>query len=713
VTSATRTRILAAALVVVTALVFARGLTGGFVYDDYWLVESNPALRAPGTLWRFAFSSLFEGSRQPEEVVWAAGSTQYWRPFTKLVLLAQFRAFGTHATGYHAVSLIVHLASVLLAFAWLRRRFARDGAAAGPRTWIAAALAAALFGLHPARVESVSWISGMMDLWLVFWVLIGLVLWDRGTRGATWAAAGAFALAAMCKETALVVPFALALDVWANRDTRKDGRRLLAPFAAAAAVVVLRFATLPPVSGLGVFGGVPRVLTSVGLYVMRVVWPLHPSTQIGIVGPSGGFEFSLAVIVLGATTLVGLAAFAVLALRRTRMRPWFADTGWYALPLLPVVNLVAIGYMTLVAERFLALPLLGIAALGGRALLRLMARAPQRVPALAVAGVVPCIAFAAIAASYVPHLHSNETLWIYEIGLQPENPNLRLYLSRVQASDGRPDEAMRTALEAYDRARTPDTRAWAVVQWSSQRLRTLGDAEQPELNALRVFYDTLMQPGAVPAGGVVLDAGATLLRAEPSRLMRDLLRQSDSARLTRALLHARTGSYAVAESELRALLRVEANPALAGNLVRIVAFQERWEEARALLQNARRAFPDDEELVRLATLIDGERRVSAEPDPVRRDAARVRLWLDLGSFPLARATLTPLLAAHPQVPEVVVAKIFMTAEEGRIEEARRALFAARERDPAHAATWNEAIAEFERRAGPAAPVQVDLDALLR
>jgi len=712
-TSPTRTWIAAAGLVVVTALVFAPGLRGEFVYDDYWLVESNPALRNPGPLVRFAFSGLFEGSRQPEEVVWAASSTQYWRPFTKLALLAQFRAFGTNPFGYHAVNLLVHLASVLLAFVWLRRRFARDRAAAIPHAWIAATLAAALFALHPARVESVSWISGLMDLWLVFWVLVGLVLWDRRTRGATGGAAVAFALAATCKETALVVPFALALDVWAERGDRHDRRRLLAPFAAAAAVLILRFATLPPKAGLGLFGGMPRVSSSAGLYVLRTVWPVHPSTQIGIVGPDGGFEFSLAVIVLGGAALAGLVAFAILALRRPALRPWFADTGWFVLPLLPVINLVAIGYMTLVAERFLALPLLGVAALGGRTLLRSMARMPQRVPALAAAGAVPCIAFAAIAAAYVPHLRSNETLWIYEIGLRPDNPNLKLYLSRVQASDGRPEDAMRTALQAYDCARTPDTRAWAAVQWASQRLRTLGDMDQPQLLELRHFYDVLMQPGAVPAGGVALDAGATILRVDPSRLMRDLLRKSDTARHTRGLLHARTSSYAIAEQEFTDAMRLDANPILAGNLIRVIAFQERWDEVRSLLDKSRRAFPDDPGLEGLAVLVEEESNLRQEPDPVRREAGRARLWLDFGSIPLARRTLAPLLEAHPEVPEVVIASAFAIAEEGQIEAGRRTLLAARERDPTHLAIWDAALAEFDARAGPAAPVRADLDALLR
>jgi tetratricopeptide (TPR) repeat protein len=310
-------------------------------------------------------------------------------------------------------------------------------------------------------------------------------------------------------------------------------------------------------------------------------------------------------------------------------------------------------------------------------------------------------------------LRSNDTLWTYEIRLQPENPNLRLYLSREQATAGKPMDAMRTALEAYERSLTPDTRAWAAVQWASQRSRVLNDADQPQLLELRHFYDVLMQPGAVPAGGVALDAGATILRVEPSRLMRDLMRESGAAQQARALLHARTGSDAIAEQVFRALLQRQPDAALAANLVRVVAFQERWDEARAVLDNARRAFPSDPHLTALASQLEHERRVRAIADPVEREVARVHLWLDLGSTRAARRTLAPLVATHAAIPEVVVADAFTTAEEGRLEDGRRILLAARDRDPAHRDTWNAAIAEFERRAGPAAPVRADLDALLR
>ena len=188
-------RIVAGAMLVLaltTGVVFAPSLHGGFLYDDFYLIETNPALRAPGSLAHYLGSPLFAGVESSQAQRWAAGGTQYWRPFIKLVLWAQFRLFGTHPHGWHAVALGVHIASVLLAFAWLRRRLASrsPAGARGRDTVLAAAGAAALFALHPSRAEAVAWISGTADLWMGFWVLVGLHFWDRGSRPAAVAADG-------------------------------------------------------------------------------------------------------------------------------------------------------------------------------------------------------------------------------------------------------------------------------------------------------------------------------------------------------------------------------------------------------------------------------------------------------------------------------------------------------------------------------------------
>src|SRR5262245_17131449 len=231
-----------ALLVTAVTLVYARGLSNGFIYDDYWLVQSNPALQQPGSLRSFLTTPLFAGSLQSEDSFWAGGGLEYWRPFAKLALLVQYRLFGVRASGYHAVSLVVHVVSVLMAFAWLLWRLSPAVPAPAPsvrvprliatyrdpRRTLAAGLGAALFGLHPVRVESVAWVSGCMDLWMVFWVLVGLLIWEHRGRAATWAAGAAFVLAALAKETALVVPGCLALDAWARSD-RTGLRRVAVP----------------------------------------------------------------------------------------------------------------------------------------------------------------------------------------------------------------------------------------------------------------------------------------------------------------------------------------------------------------------------------------------------------------------------------------------------------------------------------------------------
>ncbi len=692
-------------LVAATLLVYAPGLRNGFAYDDYWLVETNPALRAPGSMAHYLGTALFAGTREAADGVWAGGSVDYWRPFIKLALLLQFRAFGANASGYHAVSLIVHVATVLLAFVWLRRRVMA--------LW-PAALGAALFALHPARVESVSWVSGSTDLWMAFWVVLGLVVWERGTRAAAIATSIAFGIAVLAKETALVVPVCLAVDAWASGATpRRAVRAVLGPALALGFFVVLWIALLHPAGGRA-FGRAPRILASVGSYVAQTFFPLHPSSQVGLVSADGHFEFGIGLLALGAVTLLGGAFVAVAAARKPVLRPWFADAAWFAVPLAPVSNVVAIGYTTLIAERFLTLPLLGGAALVARALRTMFVAVPRLRVVVGAGACVVCGGLALVSASYVPQWRGNDTLWRYEARLHPDSPNLQLYLARAEMMAGRTEAAMRAAGAAYARARTPDMRAWAAVAWAASWLRTLPDAEQERLTALRSFYDDLSERGTA-----TLDANGTAWPIAPTSVIRGQVRNAVAN--ARAMTHARTGSLATAEALFADIARHDSNPANVANWARVVALQGRCDEALAALAPVRRANPSDAELAALDTAIrraqvwanEGETK---EPRAVaaRAVAARARLWLDVGSLPLALRTLETLDAAAAQAPEVTAVRALTRAADGRPDEARTLLVAARTQDPSHAALYDRALAELEG-AAPVAPkaanVRGNVDAL--
>ncbi|MFZ3264955.1 MAG: tetratricopeptide repeat protein [Terriglobales bacterium] len=131
----------------ITALVYVATLSFGFVYDDIPQILKNPAVHS----WRFV-PQYFTSH------VWAAiypnTSGNYYRPLFLLWLKVNYALFGTKAVGWHLTSVACHVIAT-----WLVFRIAQQ--LTGDR--LTAFLAALIFGLHPAHVENVAWISGVSD----------------------------------------------------------------------------------------------------------------------------------------------------------------------------------------------------------------------------------------------------------------------------------------------------------------------------------------------------------------------------------------------------------------------------------------------------------------------------------------------------------------------------------------------------------------------
>ena len=81
---------------------------------------------------------------------------------TMLVYALGYKIFALDPTGYHVVSLLIHLCNVLMVFYAL---FLLS------RNVMPALLAALLFGIHPLHVESVAWASELKDLLYTFFFL--------------------------------------------------------------------------------------------------------------------------------------------------------------------------------------------------------------------------------------------------------------------------------------------------------------------------------------------------------------------------------------------------------------------------------------------------------------------------------------------------------------------------------------------------------------
>src|SRR5580698_6816297 len=189
----------------VFALTFAahfRALQGQFVeWDDTNHITRNVAIRA---LTLENLGSMF-----------AHPIAKLYCPLTWLSFAVDYQIWGTAPFGYHLTNLLLHLANTLLVLVFVRE-ILRDRFKYGTA---AALLAAAIFGVHPLRVESVAWATERKDVLFAFFYLSALIVYWRwlGTHKwrTYWICFALFVASALSKSTAVSFPVVLLIiDHW-------------------------------------------------------------------------------------------------------------------------------------------------------------------------------------------------------------------------------------------------------------------------------------------------------------------------------------------------------------------------------------------------------------------------------------------------------------------------------------------------------------------
>ena len=189
---------IAAALALMVFAVFGRTVLNGFInFDDDYYVTQNPivqkGLSAEGLSWALTTADYF-----------------YWQPLTWLSHMLDCELYGLHPGGHHFTNVTIHALTAILAFAAL---FSLTGA-----LW-RSAFVAALFAIHPLRVESVAWVAERKDLLAGFFWFASILAYTFYVRRPTWKryalVAAGFTLGLMSKPVMVTLPFALLLlDYW-------------------------------------------------------------------------------------------------------------------------------------------------------------------------------------------------------------------------------------------------------------------------------------------------------------------------------------------------------------------------------------------------------------------------------------------------------------------------------------------------------------------
>ena len=243
-------------------------LWGDLVWDDLTMIR-NQAVREVSGLRQIWFA--------PGEI---RGEGHYW-PLVYSSFWLEHQLWGTAPAGYHVVNVLLHLANTLLLWRLLR-------SLAVPGAW----LVAAVFAVHPVRVESVAWVIERKDVLSGLFYLAAATVWIRvggaPRPGRSLAALALYAAGLLSKSVVVTLPVALLIWRWRKRGrvTAADLLRL-APFfflvGAAISAADLVFNRSRGVGGLG-YSLVERALIAaraVWFYLGKNFWPM----DLGIVYP--------------------------------------------------------------------------------------------------------------------------------------------------------------------------------------------------------------------------------------------------------------------------------------------------------------------------------------------------------------------------------------------------------------------------------------------
>ncbi len=405
------------ALAVAALVLFGGALACDFVnYDDPTYVTSNAevqhGLNSQGILWALKTSDASN-----------------WHPLTWLSHMTDVQLFGMKPAGHHLTSLLLHAANAVLLFLILN---AMTGA-----FW-RSAIVAALFALHPLRVESVVWISERKDvLSSLFWML---AVWSyvqfQKSRSKLWyaAALAAFACGLMAKPMVVTLPFVLLLlDYWPLRRAMGWGIVLeKIPFFVLTAISsVVTFlvqksgGAVSSLSGLSVLPRIANALVSYARYLAKFFCPV----RLSVLYPHpGNWPFWQ---VAGAALL--LVAITALVIWRARAQPYLiVGWLWFLGMLLPAIGLVQVGIQSM-ADRYSYLPLVGATIMVVWGLSDLFARLPDGRPILGMLVGIALAACVVLTPFQVRYWHDSDTLFEHAIAVTKDNylayNNLGYFLS--------------------------------------------------------------------------------------------------------------------------------------------------------------------------------------------------------------------------------------------------------------------------------------------
>ncbi len=427
----------------IVGIVFGGTLHHGFVnFDDDTYVYENRMVQGGLTA---------EGVRRAFTQVHASN----WHPLTTLSHMADCQLYGLDAGGHHLTNVLLHGLTAVLLFLVLRQL---TGA-----IW-PAAFVAALFAVHPLRVESVAWVAERKDVLSGLFFMLTLAAYTYYARR-PWSVIRylpvpiLYACGLMSKPMLVTLPFILfLLDYWPlHRIKSMAGagfsvpRRLVVEkiplllMSAAACVITL----LVQKQALQTAAAIPfplrtsNALMSCTTYLGQLFYPVDLAVFYPY--PAAGYaalKISLSLLLL---TVISVLVFCWRQKRPYLLVGWL----WYLVMLLPVIGLVQVGAQAR-ADRYTYLPEIGLCLALTWAMAQASAGWRNRRIGLGIGASVILFLLVIEARTQTAYWRDSESLWKHTLDCTAHNAVAESNLANDFLRQGRFDEAMAQAKMAIE-----------------------------------------------------------------------------------------------------------------------------------------------------------------------------------------------------------------------------------------------------------------------
>jgi len=338
------------------------------------------------------------------------------------------------------------------------------------------AFVAALFAIHPLRVESVAWIAERKDVLsgVFFMLTLGAYIhYVRKPSGMRYlAVALLFALGLMTKPMLVTLPFViLLLDYWplgrftnvsptesnlktgithrwnqtstATRLILEKIPLIVLSVGSSIATVLAQKPAVSSIENLPFLWRINNAFVSYVVYMWQMIWPIN----LALFYPHPEYRLSFWEVAFAVVLLLGMTA-AVVALRRKQpylITGWF----WYVGMLVPVIGIMQVGFQAR-ADRYTYLPQIGLYLIATWSIADLSMAWRHRRQILAVAAVIVIAALASVAWIQTTYWRDSETLWTHTLAVTSHNDvghasiaDLLLRRDRIDEAASHSEEALR------------------------------------------------------------------------------------------------------------------------------------------------------------------------------------------------------------------------------------------------------------------------------